>query len=578
MLLRDYWELTLVRSLSIKLLAIVLTVYFILTILVTAVHVYIEYRHAQNEVYTVVEASENNFKHKLAFDLLNEDYEQLKTSAKSIIGLPHISGVVITSGQTDNIVSVGTISNDTGQEDNFISHSFPLFNTSKNTTTEIGTITFYSNKDFIINNVQQSLFLLLVNAAINIAAVFILISVAFKLLLSTPLKKLTTQVSKINPSDLDSSKITVARNHEDELGTLQKALNAMISKTSETISSLDAANKSLEYTIEEKTDELNKTIAQLNEQHSKLENEIDVRQKSEKELECSLGNLQNAQSKLIESEKELEKSLNELQIAQSQLIESEKMAALGRLVAGVAHEINTPVGLSLTGISHFQTTVQEIARLFEEGELEESDFTRFINESQELSTTIQNSLQRAADLIRSFKLVAVDQSAEQIRQFDIIQYLNETMMSLKNKLKQSKVVFVINTQSDPLIINNYPGSWAQIFTNFIQNTLIHAYDVQSEGKVELNFYTKDSRLIFEFIDDGKGMCPESIDKIFEPFYTTNRANGGSGLGMNVVFNIVQQKMFGTISVESQINKGTKFVINVPIDIQSKLEGDENGLI
>ena len=152
------------------------------------------------------------------------------------------------------------------------------------------------------------------------------------------------------------------------------------------------------------------------------------------------------------------------------------------------------------------------------------------------------------------------------------------MMSLKNKLKQSKVIFVVNTQSDPLIINNYPGSWAQIFTNFIQNTLIHAYDVQSEGKVELNFYTKDSRLIFEFIDDGKGMCPESIDKIFEPFYTTNRANGGSGLGMNVVFNIVQQKMFGTISVESQINEGTKFVINVPIDIQSKLEGDENGLI
>ena len=129
-----------------------------------------------------------------------------------------------------------------------------------------------------------------------------------------------------------------------------------------------------------------------------------------------------------------------------------------------------------------------------------------------------------------------------------------------------------------LIINNYPGSWAQIFTNFIQNTLIHAYDVQSEGKVELNFYTKDSRLIFEFIDDGKGMTQETINKIFEPFYTTNRANGGSGLGMNVVFNIVRQKMHGTISVESDLDKGTKFIINVPIDIKVNSKGEDNGLI
>ena len=528
-----------------------------LTLIVTAIHIYLEYRHAHEEVYTVFEASENTFKHILASDLLNLDYEQLSTKAKSIIGLPHITGIIINTDQNESIVNIGITSNNKSQDNALISHTFPLTISVKDTITEIGKVTFYSDTDFIFNSIRQSIVLLAVNAAIKTAAVFLLISVAFKMLLTTPLGQLAKQASEINPNNLDNSMISVAKNHEDELGTLQFALNSMINKTSEAFASLDALNKDLERIVEKRTQELQESITQLNEQHAQLENEIEVRH---------------------ESELALAKSLTELKNAQSQLIESEKMAALGGLVAGVAHEINTPIGLSLTGISHFQITVKEVAKLFDEGELEEDDFTRFINESQELSSTIQNSLQRAADLIRSFKLVAVDQSAEEIRQFDIIQYLNETMVSLKNKLKQTKVVFEVNAESAPLIINNYPGSWAQIFTNLIQNTLIHAYAPQSEGKVELNFYTKEESLIFEFIDDGKGMTQETVNKIFEPFYTTNRANGGSGLGMNVVFNIVRQKMHGTISVKSDLDKGTKFIINVPIDIKINSEGEENGLI
>ena len=549
--------LKLVRSISIKFLSIVLSIYLMLTLIVTAIHIYVEYRHAHEEVYTVFEASENTFKHILASDLLNLDYEQLSTKAKSIIGLPYITGIIITTDQNESIVNIGVTSNNKSQDNALISHTFPLTISVKGTVTEIGKVTFYSNTNFIFNSIRQSIVMLCVNAAIKTAAVFLLISVAFKILLTTPLGKLAKQACEINPNNLDNSKISVAKNHKDELGILQSALNSMINKTSEAFASLDAQNKDLEKIVDKRTQELQESITDLNEQHAQLENEIEVRHQSELALA---------------------KSLTELKNTQSQLIESEKMAALGRLVAGVAHEINTPIGLSLTGISHFQITVKEVARLFDEGELEEDDFTRFINESQELSSTINNSLQRAADLIRSFKLVAVDQSAEEIRQFDIIQYLNETMISLRNKLKQSKVAFEINAKTAPLIINNYPGSWAQIFTNLIQNTLIHAYAPQSEGKVELNFYTEEDRLIFEFIDDGKGMTQETINKIFEPFYTTNRANGGSGLGMNVVFNIVRQKMHGTISVESDLDKGTKFVINVPIDIKVNSKGEDNGLI
>nr|WP_281362619.1 HAMP domain-containing sensor histidine kinase [Marinifaba aquimaris] len=146
------------------------------------------------------------------------------------------------------------------------------------------------------------------------------------------------------------------------------------------------------------------------------------------------------------------------------------------------------------------------------------------------------------------------------------------MISLNNKIKQSKLTFTVNSQEKPLVVNNYPGSWAQIFTNLIQNTMIHAYEPQSAGQVQLNFSKHGDTLHFEFIDDGKGMTEETQKKVFEPFYTTNRANGGSGLGMNILFNIVTQKMYGTISLHSAQGLGSKFIIEVPIDISSYVKG------
>ncbi|WP_171041150.1 sensor histidine kinase [Pseudoalteromonas aurantia] len=500
--------------------------------------------NTKRQVEKVLIASEKTFSNILASDLLNLDFKQVEITANSIISLPQIAGIEIKADNNEQVVQAGTVLDKNRKSLTF--HSFALYN-GYNTTSHIGDVKLFANEEFIINNIKSSAYLLIFNATIKTAAIFLLIFLIFRKLLTKPLSQLASSASQINPNELEKSLIAVANNPNDELGVLQSALNAMINKTAEAFDKLDKINKNLESIVNERTEELQQTISQLNKQQDRLLCEIETRQKSEQALTHSLHELKNAQT---------------------QLIEAEKMASLGSLVAGVAHEINTPVGLSLTGISHFQATVDEISKLFEAGELEEDHFLRFIQESKELSCTIQNSLQRAANLVKSFKLVAVDQSAEEVRQFDIIQYLKDTMTSLNNKLKQSKVNFEINCDSEVLIINNYPGSWAQVFTNLIQNTLIHAYEPNSTGQIVLTFYTEGEELIFKFIDDGKGMTEESQKKIFDPFYTTNRTNGGSGLGMNIIFNIITQKMSGKITVDSELGKGTQFTIKVPIDIQS----------
>lgn len=531
-------------SISIKLLSYVLSIYLLITFFIAILHISVEYVNTKRQVEEVLIASEKTFSNILASDLLNLDFKQVELTANSIISLPQIAGIEIKADNNEQVIQVGTVLNKNKKALTF--HSFALYN-DYNTTSHIGDVKLFANEDFIINSIKPSIYLLIFNAAIKTTAIFLLIFLIFRKLLTKPLGQLASSASQINPNELEKSLIAVANNPNDELGVLQSALNTMINKTAEAFDKLDKINKNLESIVNERTEELQQTISQLSEQQDRLLCEIETRQKSEQALAHSLHELKNAQT---------------------QLIEAEKMASLGSLVAGVAHEINTPVGLSLTGISHFQATVDEISKLFEAGELEEDHFLRFIQESKELSCTIQNSLQRAANLVKSFKLVAVDQSAEEVRQFDIIQYLKDTMISLNNKLKQSKVNFEINCDSEVLIINNYPGSWAQVFTNLIQNTLIHAYEPNSTGQIVLKFYTEGEELIFKFTDDGKGMTEESQKKIFDPFYTTNRTNGGSGLGMNIIFNIITQKMSGKITVDSDLGKGTQFTIKVPIDIHN----------
>ena len=260
---------------------------------------------------------------------------------------------------------------------------------------------------------------------------------------------------------------------------------------------------------------------------------------------------------------DLSHALDDLKATQKQLVESEKMAALGGLVAGVAHEINTPVGVGVTAASLLEDRTVAFLKTYQGGQMKRSDLEKYLDTAQQSSSMILNNLHRAAELIQSFKQVAVDQSSEERREFSVKAYLEEILLSLQPKLKKTQHTIEINGDNN-LTLESYPGAFAQIVTNLVMNSLLHAYESEEWGQLTFNFEQNGKYLIFQYNDDGKGIPGENLGKIFEPFFTTKRTQGGSGLGLHIIYNLVTQKMGGSIRCESGVGNGTSFIIEVPV--------------
>ena len=265
---------------------------------------------------------------------------------------------------------------------------------------------------------------------------------------------------------------------------------------------------------------------------------------------------------MAESNAELQSTILELKSTQDKLINSEKMAALGGMVQGVAHELNTPIGLSITGASHIQNDTVRIIKLLSENNMKKSNLDDYLFETGNLSKSICVSLDKAASLIRSFKLVSVEQHEELKQNFDVRDNLIDILYSINPSLKEKRIK-IINNVDENINLCSFPGVFYQIYTNLINNALLHAFEDRETGEIVIAASYVDNMLSMTFKDDGNGMTPEVIKKVFDPFFTTKRANGGTGLGMNIIYNLVNEKLLGTIGVSSEIDKGTTFSFEIP---------------
>jgi DNA-binding LacI/PurR family transcriptional regulator/signal transduction histidine kinase len=259
---------------------------------------------------------------------------------------------------------------------------------------------------------------------------------------------------------------------------------------------------------------------------------------------------------------ELEIALETLRQTQKQLIHSEKMAALGGLVAGVAHEVNTPVGVSVTAASYLDEKNNEMLELFEAGKLKKSDLEKHIEITMETINILMINLGRASNLIKSFKQIAADQSTVEKRRILLKGYINEILLSLNPKIKKTGHKIIVNCD-DNLKIYASPGGLSQIITNLVVNSLVHAFEDMNEGIIEINVTKDIDAIIIEYSDNGKGISKNDIRKIFEPFFTTKRGKGGTGLGLNIVYNIVTNEYKGNIECKSEPGNGTTFIIRIP---------------
>ncbi|HEX8958043.1 MAG TPA: ATP-binding protein [Burkholderiaceae bacterium] len=256
------------------------------------------------------------------------------------------------------------------------------------------------------------------------------------------------------------------------------------------------------------------------------------------------------------------RALQELRQAQDSLVQSERLASLGALVAGIAHEINTPVGISLTSASVLQEETHRLKQALDAGSIKKSDILAYVDTASEGARLIMANTDRAAQLIQSFKQIAVDQTNEMRRPFHLKEYIDEVIMSLHPRLKHTHINVVVACPAE-IELDSYPGAFAQVLTNLTLNALMHAYDQGSAGCIHIVAAHSGDHIDLSFSDDGKGIAPEHLEKIFDPFFTTQRGRGGTGLGLNIVFNLIAKRFGGTISVESVPGKGTTFQMRVP---------------
>lgn len=308
-----------------------------------------------------------------------------------------------------------------------------------------------------------------------------------------------------------------------------------------------------------------KEIAQLarafNAMAEKLQQAFNEVHQQQEQLEAQV--IARTQQLLLAKE-QAENSLLLLQQTQENLIQAEKMAALGGLVAGVAHEINTPIGITLTSATFLHEQTQQVINLYQQNELDADGLDKYFDNASQASQLMSINCQRAASLIQSFKQVAVDQSSDSPREFRIKAYLEEVLLSLRPSIKKETISIQLHCPDD-LSIHGYPGALSQIITNLLMNSLNHAYDNQSrQGIISIQVKLLEKQLIeLTYSDDGKGISEPLQHKIFEPFFTTQRANGGSGLGLHIVYNIVHQTLKGTLRMNSIENQGTTFIVSFP---------------
>ncbi len=268
------------------------------------------------------------------------------------------------------------------------------------------------------------------------------------------------------------------------------------------------------------------------------------------------------EERVLKRTAELEESLDRLKKTQKHLVESEKMVSLGSLVAGVAHEVNTPVGVAVTAASYMHDQTEAIGKKMESEGLSPEALSKYFRSAMEASRLILSNLKRAADLIRSFKQVAVDQSAEERRKFNLRLYIDELLLSIRPRYKKTNHHIEVKCP-EHLEIDGFPGAFAQILTNLIMNSLIHGFEQMDSGTIIIEAEGHETGIRLVYRDNGKGMRPEVLKKIFDPFFTTKRSHGGTGLGMHLVYNLVTQTLSGTIECQSTPGEGSVFTLELP---------------
>lgn len=309
-----------------------------------------------------------------------------------------------------------------------------------------------------------------------------------------------------------------------------------------------------------------------NDELGALSNHIDQARVALKDLFQNLEDrVQERTAELSQVNGALETTIDQLKQAQAELVETEKLSALGSLVAGVSHELNTPLGNSLMMASTLVDTIETFSDQLTSGQIKRSELTHYLETINSSANIMQSNISAAADLVKSFKQVSVDRTSEHARQFELVEYLHEIEATVRHLFKHRPITLSVEGEP-PISMFSYPGPLNQIVNNLINNALIHAFEESSEGNVVIRACIVDREQVeITITDDGCGIPEDNLSRVLEPFFTTKLGKGGSGLGMHIVHNIVTGVLQGSLRINSQEGQGTRVTLLLPTHLPGASE-------
>ena len=547
------------HSIATRLLTLTFSLYFVIAILVTVGHMSFEYSQAKQNIRADLQMFQNTFQPILSQMVWSLNRDGLRKTVEGIAEAPSIAGVRIIAAGFDEL-AVGAVLDDKGKLVNatpldkpdfvliketgsgLFGYEFPISYQLPNGKVEVlGKGIFYSSNAIVFQRVKYGFVLIVLNSVIKTATLWLIFSWLSRRILQRPLADLTRGVQEVDFERLEKARIHLDMHGQNELKVLESAFNGMIEKLQHARAELHGLNQSLEQQVQERTEQLHEALHQQQVISQRLLDKTET---------------------LTETNHRLEMTLHDLKAAQSQLVQSEKMASLGQLVAGVAHELNTPIGNALVTATVLESATHELRENMEKGELRKSTLTSYIERCVPMTELLARSCNRAADLIASFKQVAVDQTSERRRIFNLHALVVDHIAALRPSFRNTPWEIDLSVPED-ISCDSYPGPLGQVITNQVQNAAIHAFEGRANGLVSIHASQHDDMVELVVQDNGKGMDSETLKRIFEPFYTTRLGQGGSGLGMSIVLNIVTGIIGGKLDVQSQPGTGTRLVVTFP---------------
>lgn len=561
------------HSIATRLLTVTFSIYFVIAMVVTLGHMSFEYSQAKENIRADLKMFQSTFQPILSQMAWSINRDGLRKTVDGIAEAPTIAGVRIIASGFDEL-AVGTVINDagklvhasklnkpdfllnTGTGAGLFGYEFPISYRLPNGQVEVlGKGIFYSSNAIVFQRVKYGFVLIVVNSVIKTVTLWLIFSWLSRRILQRPLAKLTSAVHDVDFDHLERVRIDLNMKGQNELKVLESAFNGMIEKLLHARKELQSLNQSLEQQVRERTGQL----------HAALHNQQVISQRlldNGQALERSYAELASRTEALSNTNITLEMTLHDLRAAQSQLVQSEKMASLGQLVAGVAHELNTPIGNALVTATVLESSARELQDSVAKGQLRKSTLSSYLERCVPMAELLSRSCTRAADLISSFKQVAVDQTSERRRAFNLRGLVVDNFAALRPSFRNTAWAIELDVP-DHIECDSYPGPLGQVISNLAQNAAVHAFDGLAKGTLTVRAKLLDEQVELVVEDDGKGMDSETQARIFEPFYTTRLGRGGSGLGMSIVLNIVNGIMGGKLHVDSEPGRGTRIVLVFP---------------